>query len=386
MWQLLRREFHALQRDGWQLALISYVPLLGFLFLWWLFSAALPRQLPIAIVDEDHSSVSRELGRYLDANSVAEPIAYTDIQQAVAAMRSGEVFAVVRLPYALKRDLLTGHKPTIDLRYNGQFLLVGKLLSSQLQLTLADGLKQISRVKQLAAGVNPAQVEVRLTPVAAQSTALFNRNMNYVGFLVPPMLIALWQLVAMLSYANSLNRELREQSLADCYRLGLSRVLLAKFLFYTPLMLLHGVLLLVMMYGYIGLPIAGSLLWLIPAQLIMLIAVWLWVQAMFFVIADSARVISMCTGLFAPAFAFMGVTFPTSNMPLLAQWWRALIPSSHYIETHIAIVNHGLGLTTVLQQSTSYLGFLLLLLPAWYFAWRYGRALQPERQASGALL
>jgi ABC-2 type transport system permease protein len=200
------------------------------------------------------------------------------------------------------------------------------------------------------------------------------------------MLIALWQLVAMLSYANSLNRELREQSLADCYRLGLSRVLLAKFLFYTPLMLLHGVLLLVMMYGYIGLPIAGSLLWLIPAQLIMLIAVWLWVQAMFFVIADSARVISMCTGLFAPAFAFMGVTFPTSNMPLLAQWWRALIPSSHYIETHIAIVNHGLGLTTVLQQSTSYLGFLLLLLPAWYFARRYGRAFQPERQASGALL
>lgn len=386
MWQLLRREFHALQRDGWQLALISYVPLLGFLFLWWLFSAALPRQLPIAIVDEDHSSVSRELGRYLDANSVAEPIAYTDIQQAVAAMRSGEVFAVVRLPYALKRDLLTGHKPTIDLRYNGQFLLVGKLLSSQLQLTLADGLKQISRVKQLAAGVNPAQVEVRLTPVAAQSTALFNRNMNYVGFLVPPMLIALWQLVAMLSYANSLNRELREQSLADCYRLGLSRVLLAKFLFYTPLMLLQGGLLLVMMYGYIGLPIAGSLLWLIPAQLIMLIAVWLWVQAMFFVIADSARVISMCTGLFAPAFAFMGVTFPTSNMPLLAQWWRALIPSSHYIETHIAIVNHGLGLTTVLQQSTSYLGFLLLLLPAWYFARRYGRALQPKRQASGALL
>lgn len=386
MWQLLRREFHALQRDGWQLALISYVPLLGFLFLWWLFSAALPRQLPVAIVDEDHSSVSRELGRYLDANSVAEPIAYTDIQQAVAVMRSGEVFAVVRLPYALKRDLLTGHKPTIDLRYNGQFLLVGKLLSSQLQLTLADGLKQISRVKQLAAGVNPAQVEVRLTPVAAQSTALFNRNMNYVGFLVPPMLIALWQLVAMLSYANSLNRELREQSLADCYRLGLSRVLLAKFLFYTPLMLLQGGVLLVMMYGYIGLPIAGSLLWLIPAQLIMLIAVWLWVQAMFFVIADSARVISMCTGLFAPAFAFMGVTFPTSNMPLLAQWWRALIPSSHYIETHIAIVNHGLGLTTVLQQSTSYLGFLLLLLPAWYFARRYGRALQPERQASGALL
>ncbi|MBO1270645.1 ABC transporter permease [Shewanella sp. 4t3-1-2LB] len=386
MWQLLQREFHALQRDGWQLALISYVPLLGFLFLWWLFSAALPRQLPVAIVDEDHSSVSRELGRYIDANSVAEPIAYTDLQQAVAAMRNGEVFAVVRLPYALKRDLLTGHKPSIDVRYNGQFLLVGKLLSSQLQLTLADGLKQIARVKQLAAGVNPAQVEVRLTPVAAQSTALFNRNMNYVGFLVPPMLIALWQLVAMLSYANSLNRELREQSLADCYRLGLSRVLLAKFLFYTPLMLLQGVLLLVMMYGYIGLPIAGSLLWLIPAQLIMLIAVWLWVQAMFFVIADSARVISMCTGLFAPAFAFMGVTFPTSNMPLLAQWWRALIPSSHYIETHIAIVNHGLGLTTVLLQSTNYLGFLLLLLPAWYFARRYGRALQPERQASGALL
>ncbi len=70
---------------------------------------------------------------------------------------------MVILPYGLKQELLTGHTPTIDLRYNGQFLLVGKLLASQLQLTLADGLQQVARLKQLAAGVNPSQVEVRLS-------------------------------------------------------------------------------------------------------------------------------------------------------------------------------------------------------------------------------
>ncbi|MGS0728950.1 ABC transporter permease, partial [Shewanella sp. 0m-11] len=67
--------------------------------------------------------------------------------------------------------------------------------------------------------------------------------------------------------------------------------------------------------------------------------------------------------MFAPAFAFMGVTFPVHEMPALAQWWRVIMPTSHYIETHIAVVSYGQGLMASLSQMTSYWGFLLLLIP-----------------------
>ncbi|MCS6119465.1 ABC transporter permease [Shewanella baltica] len=364
---LIRRELSALWRDPWQLALISYIPLLGIFCLWWLFSAGLPRQLPVAIVDQDHSQLSRMLTRQLKANPVTEPQNFTDLAAAVSAMQQAKVYAIVVFPYDMKKDLLTGHKPTIDVRYNSQFLLVGKLLSSQIQLSLGDGLLQVAGVKQLANGTPKSQVAVNLSPIKSQTTALFNRNNNYIGFLVPPVLVALWQLLSMLVMANSLNRELH---LAPTTQVnGISNTLtehfwpkvLAKLVLFTPILMLQGGFILAWLYLYLALPMAGSLALLLLAQLVMLLAVWSVVLLIFVVMRDSARVISFCTALFAPAFAFMGITFPTHDMPQLAQWWRLIMPSSHYIESHVSVVSYGAAWPNVASQLSSYWGFICLL-------------------------
>ncbi|MBW3530544.1 ABC transporter permease [Shewanella sp. NKUCC06_TVS] len=369
---LVRRELRALWHDPWQLALISYIPLLGILCLWWLFSAGLPRQLPVAIVDQDHSQLSRMLTRQLKANPVTDPQSFTDLSSAISAMQQAKVYAIVVFPYDMKKDLLTGHKPTIDVRYNSQFLLVGKLLSSQIQLSLGDGLQQVAGLKQLANGTPKSQVAVNLSPVKSQTTALFNRNNNYIGFLVPPVLIALWQLLSMLVMANSLNRELHlaPTTQAD----GMSNILTehfwlkvwAKMVLFTPILMLQGGFILAWLYLYLALPMAGSLALLLLAQLVMLLAVWSLVLLIFVVMRDSARVISFCTALFAPAFAFMGITFPTHEMPQLAQWWRLIMPSSHYIESHVSIVSYGATWPSVASQITSYWGFICLI-PLIYF-------------------
>lgn len=364
---LVRRELRALWRDPWQLALISYIPLIGIFCLWWLFSAGLPRQLPVAIVDQDHSQLSRMLTRQLNANPVTDPQNFTDLAAAVSAMQQAKVYAIVVFPYDMKKDLLTGHKPTIDVRYNSQFLLVGKLLSSQIQLSLGDGLLQVAGLKQLANGTPKSQVAVNLSPIKSQTTALFNRNNNYIGFLVPPVLVALWQLLSMLVMANSLNRELH---LAPTIQVnGISNTLtehfwpkvLAKVALFTPILMLQGGFILAWLYLYLALPMAGSLALLLLAQLVMLLAVWSLVLLIFVVMRDSARVISFCTALFAPAFAFMGITFPTHDMPQLAQWWRLIMPSSHYIESHVSVVSYGAAWPNVASQLSSYWGFICLL-------------------------
>ncbi|MBB1381618.1 ABC transporter permease, partial [Shewanella sp. SR41-2] len=149
MRHLFRRECKALWHSPWQLALVSYIPLIGVLALWWLFSAGLPRQLPVAVVDLDNSQISRMLTRQLSANAVIAPRSFANEAAAIEAMRQAQVYGLVILPYQLRKDLLTSKQPTIDIRYNSQFLLVGKLLSSQLQLSLAEGLTQIGEVSLL---------------------------------------------------------------------------------------------------------------------------------------------------------------------------------------------------------------------------------------------
>jgi ABC-2 type transport system permease protein len=186
------------------------------------------------------------------------------------------------------------------------------------------------------------------------------------------VLIALWQLLSMLVMANSLNRELHlaPTTHAD----GMSNLLTehfwpkvwAKMVLFTPILMLQGGFILAWLYLYLALPMAGSLALLLLAQLVMLLAVWSLVLLIFVVMRDSARVISFCTALFAPAFAFMGITFPTHEMPQLAQWWRLIMPSSHYIESHVSIVSYGATWPSVASQITSYWGFICLI-PLIYF-------------------
>ncbi|MCE9679805.1 ABC transporter permease [Shewanella sp. AS1] len=361
MWQLLRRELKALWQDPWQLALISYIPLLGVLALWWLFSAGVPRQLPVAVVDLDNSQLSRMLLRQLDASPSITPVDYQSLFDAKAAMQSSNAYAIVLLPRGLSRELITSNQPTIDIRYNGQYLLVGKLLSSQIQLALASGLKQKGLLKQLSHGVPMGQAKINLNLIETQLTPIYNASTNYLQFLLPPVLLAIVQILAMLVFANALNRELRLNTLAQWFSLGAYRVIVAKLLLFMPLLLLHGLVIFTLLYEYLGLPLAGDYWQLLLAQGVMLLAVWLIVLSIFFALQESARVISFCTALFAPAFAFMGVTYPAKEMPLLAQWWREIMPSSHYIDTHLAVASHDQSYSDVAAQLGSYWGFLLLL-------------------------
>ncbi|WP_372943478.1 ABC transporter permease, partial [Shewanella sp.] len=295
------------------------------------------------------------------ANAVIAPQSYANEAQAIEAMRQTQVYAMVVLPYQLRKDLLTAKQPTIDIRYNSQFLLVGKLLSSQLQLSLAEGLTQIGQQRLLLKGASKATVDVSLTPITNQTTALFNRNNNYVGFLVPPILIALWQILSMLVFVNSLNQELILHQNRYYLPKQIWALIATKILFYSPIMLLHGGFILLWLYHYLGLPAAGTLVDLVLAQFAMLLALWLIVLVIFTALRDSARSVSFCTALFAPAFAFMGITFPVNDMPLLAQWWRLVMPSSHYIDSHVSVISYGVELPHVLGQISGYWGFLLLL-------------------------
>ncbi|WP_153913867.1 ABC transporter permease [Shewanella sp. TC10] len=362
---LLNQELKRLWHSPWQLALVTYIPLVSILCLWWLFSAGLPRQLPVAVVDQDNSQLTRTLTRNLTANSVIKPIAFSQLPDAEAAMKKAEVYAVVVFPHKFKKSLLTSGSPTVDIRYNSQFLLVGKLLSSQLQLSLGAGLMEVAGLKQLLIGVNSASVAVNLSPVTSQTTALFNRNNNYVGFLVPPVLIALLQLLAMMTFVNTLNDSLIKTKETYLLPDNFWSQVASKVLLYTPMMVLHGCFILVWLYGYLGLPIAGSMSLLVIALLMMLLALWTLVILVFLLMREPARSVSFCTALFAPAFAFMGVTFPVNDMPLVAQWWRLIMPSSHYIDSHISVISYGAQAQQVLQQFLSYWYFLIVIALAW---------------------
>ena len=87
-------EWERLREDPWDLAMISLVPMLTVLLLWWIFSAGLPGKLPIGLLDQDHSALSRQAARLLQASpglDITRSLASE--REAEQALRSGRLEA-----------------------------------------------------------------------------------------------------------------------------------------------------------------------------------------------------------------------------------------------------------------------------------------------------
>jgi ABC-2 type transport system permease protein len=55
------------------------------------------------------------------------------------------------------------------------------------------------------------------------------------------------------------------------------------------------------------------------------------------------RSLSLAGAFSAPAFAFLGVTFPASDMSVFAQFWRDLMPAAHYMNGFLNQVSYAAG-------------------------------------------
>ncbi len=83
--------------------------------------------------------------------------------------------------------------------------------------------------------------------------------------------------------------------------------------------------------------------------------------SLFFLLGrDEARGLSLAAAYAAPGFAFIGVTFPATDMGLPALVWRSLLPVTHYVEIQIHQANYG---GQILDLWPSFAALLLFTLP-----------------------
>ena len=80
------RECARLRADPWDLALATWVPLLALALLAWMFSAGVPRELPVAVVDHDNSAASR-----LRTDGSRRSSTYTDASTCCSGARNGDI-------------------------------------------------------------------------------------------------------------------------------------------------------------------------------------------------------------------------------------------------------------------------------------------------------
>ncbi|TWX72079.1 ABC transporter permease [Colwellia demingiae] len=377
--QSIKNEWQLICHDAWLKALLFWMPVILAIVIWGVFSAGIARDLPIGVVDHDNSSVSRSLIRNYNASpTLAVVNHFHSMEHANTALREGSIYALVIIPNSLEKNTLLGKAPQVTAFYNSQFILIGKLINSAMLSAHGTYVAQIETFKDLASTRgNVEQAIGEALPISSQISPLFNANTHYGQFLVTAVIPAMWQIIIIATIVLVWARPLQNTSL-DVWLAHLNfNDELIKLIPYVLIFWIQGIVYLSVFYGTLQWPMHGSWLLLILAQFLLVLACTSVATLFFFITLDVTRAMSLVAGFAAPAFAFMGVTFPTTDMPLLAQLWRALLPISHYINVQIQQVNYA---TTFSHSAGSFVA-LIVFISGFYMA----KLLVEKRKNSSAL-
>ncbi len=360
-------EWQIIRNDKWLLSMITWMPPLLFYLLYSVFAQGLPRDLAIGVVDLDHSSISRKLIRTYDASpSLKVTTTFASAADGFSAMRAAKIYGLVIIEPNTEKDMTLGAGPVIEAYYNSQYLLIGKIIKSAIAEAHATLAVQIDAVKNLSTGsIAMDKAVAAAMPVATQITSLFNIGKDYSQFLASAILPAMWQIMIVMTIVYRLGLDLRKTK--ETKNFGLPSTwpnLFNRLAPYTFIFWLHGILMLIGMFILAGWPMHGSLTILVCAQFFTICACQVMAALIVYLIMDSARALSSAAAYVAPGLAFMGVTYPVTDMIYPARVWRNLLPASHYIDIQISQANYGVSIVHSLPQ---FMYLLLFLIPILIF-------------------
>jgi ABC-2 type transport system permease protein len=152
------------------------------------------KDVPVAVVDEDHSGLSRRLVRMADEHEairVAEAV--PSMAEAEALVRGGAVRGVLVIPRGFERDVLEGRQVRLSGYIDASYLLAyNAALTGMLESagTMSAGV-EVARWR--ARGLSQEAALRARRPVALELRPLFNATSGYATYVVPAVLVLILQ-------------------------------------------------------------------------------------------------------------------------------------------------------------------------------------------------
>jgi ABC-2 type transport system permease protein len=347
------RELQFLRARPWDLALISWFPLLVLTVIWGIFSAGITTKLPIAFVDEDHSEQSRHLEIALDATrSTAIAERPRSLEDAWSLVRQRRAYAIVHVPPDWERRTLRSDPLPVVLYVNEQYHAAGSSISNDVlgAVGAVAGERALAALATLGGGFNAA--ERRADGVHAELRSLYGPELSFERALAGSFFPTTLHLFVLGGAAFAIGREFRNRTARQWLESARGNVLAALIGKLLPLLICAALLalgIIVWLAGYRGWAANGSLLmW--GAGFASLLFACCAIPALLVALTGTLRVaLAVCAIANVTAISFTGFTFPLDSMPTAAKVWSHLLPYHYFYEIQQQQWNTGAPLSASLE-------------------------------------
>lgn len=197
---VLRREIYRVARQPMYWLLTVILPIVAFAFFAVLLYKGVARDIPIAVVDQDNSTLSRKVTQMIDATPTAW-VAYgvQGMEEAERLMLQGKVMGIVLIPDFFEKNILNNSQTHLESYLTGTNITVNGLLAKDLQTTVTTFTAGIQLQLLMKQGLTEKQAMAQLMPVRFDKHVLFNPHINYGYYLSPsfmPMMLLIFTIMA----------------------------------------------------------------------------------------------------------------------------------------------------------------------------------------------
>jgi len=209
--KLLRIEFKRIFSNSVLLAIFIGAPIFYGVLFGYVYKQAKVINLPIVIIDEDHSPMSDKIIEAFEDN---EALLVCDIRYTAGnilnEMPIKQFDAVITLPTNFEADILQKRHPEIRVDLNMANILNANTASKNIQavlMTLNAGI-EIEGLKK--SGLHPTQAATSYESFKINFNKLYNSSGNYINFMLPGLLIAIMQQIIFLAMALVFARDFED--------------------------------------------------------------------------------------------------------------------------------------------------------------------------------
>jgi ABC-2 type transport system permease protein len=295
------------------------------------------RKLPIAVVDNDMTELSRRIVETLDASGALSVVVRAPtLAEARAAIDDGKAFAAVEIPPGTERDVLKGNSAHVPIYADATYLFMFRSTASGVSAAMGALTSELvargarsdgSLAKAKLASVSPA--DVLLQPV-------FNPVGGYASYIVPAAFVLILQQTLLIGAAMLTGAALTQGggAFAGVFGRGIAHLTL-----YLPALALY-LIVLPRIYGFSTL---GHLAQLLALASVFLLATSFLGQAIgaWFTRPENATIVLLATSL--PQFFTTGFAWPREAIPAAATTLGHIFPADFAIDGLVRTNQLGAG-------------------------------------------
>ena len=309
--------------------------------------------IPVALVDLDHSELSRRIARdFFASGEIAPTGPAVSAPEAERMLRAGRALGFLAVPAGAERDYYRGEPVALQLVVDGR----DGVTANQL-LAKAEAIVLATSAKLAAAPAAP--------PLAVKVSTRYNPEARSALYLVPGLAAYLMAIAAVLLTALAIATEWERGSMEQLFASPVGRldIILGKLVPYLVIGALQLLLVLSVGTSVFDVPIRGSVPLLFAAGLVFLVGML--AQGLLISVVAKNQLVATQAGALSsllPSLLLSGFVFPIENMPRALQVVSSVIPARYMVHALRGIMLKGAGFDLLWKDFAAMAAFALAVL------------------------